>query len=220
MSLPTIRSKARRCRPRHEPLISLETFHKIQDRLAAGARAPARKDISDDFPLRGFVLCDDCGKPLTACWSKSKTGKKHPYSVSINRPFAKVARNPRRSRGRGSARITLRLTDEEAARLERMSAGISVSAFVRECVFGDGGSRRRPRDRRPVASETELARALALLGQSRIANNLNQLAHHANTGTLVVDNEVHERIDEAYAHIVALRNALLTALRRVVDERL
>ncbi|MEM8824689.1 MAG: zinc ribbon domain-containing protein [Pseudomonadota bacterium] len=31
-----------------------------------------------DFPLRGFVLCDDCA-PLTACWSKSKTGKRHPH---------------------------------------------------------------------------------------------------------------------------------------------
>ncbi|MEM9060719.1 MAG: hypothetical protein AAGD13_09690 [Pseudomonadota bacterium] len=25
------------------------------------------------------MLCDDCSKPLTACCSKSKTGKKHPY---------------------------------------------------------------------------------------------------------------------------------------------
>ncbi len=63
----------------HEALISFETFQKIQDRLTAGAKAPARKNISEDFPLRGFVLCHDCSKPLTACWSKSKTGKKHPY---------------------------------------------------------------------------------------------------------------------------------------------
>ncbi len=32
-----------------------------------------------DFPLRGFIQCDDCGAALTACWSTSKTGKKHPY---------------------------------------------------------------------------------------------------------------------------------------------
>jgi hypothetical protein len=63
----------------HEGLISLETFQKIQTRLAEGAKAPARKDINADFPLRGFVLCHDCGNPLTACWSKSHTGKQHPY---------------------------------------------------------------------------------------------------------------------------------------------
>ncbi len=69
----------------HEPLISLETYEKIQQRLKDGARAPFRKDISEDFPLRGFVTCGDCGKPLTACWSKSKTGKKHPYYLCYNR---------------------------------------------------------------------------------------------------------------------------------------
>ena len=62
----------------HEGLISLETFEKIQTRLKSTAKAPARKDINADFPLRGFVLCNDCGKPLTACWSKGKN-KKYPY---------------------------------------------------------------------------------------------------------------------------------------------
>ena len=70
---------------RHEGLVSLETFEKIQVRLKEGAKAPARKDINEDFPLRGFVKCGDCGKPLTACWSKSKTGKKHPYYLCFNK---------------------------------------------------------------------------------------------------------------------------------------
>lgn len=64
---------------KHEGLISFATFEKIQQRLTKGARAPMRKDISKDFVLRGHVLCADCNKPLTACWSTSKTGKKHPY---------------------------------------------------------------------------------------------------------------------------------------------
>lgn len=63
----------------HEPLISLATYEKIQERLKGGAYVPARKDISADFPLRGFVACADCSHPLTACWSTSRTGKKHPY---------------------------------------------------------------------------------------------------------------------------------------------
>ncbi|MGB0696442.1 MAG: recombinase family protein [Rhodospirillaceae bacterium] len=70
---------------RHEPLISLETFQKIQQRIEEGARIPARADISEDFPLRGFVCCAECGKPLTSCWSRSKTGKKHPYYQCYNR---------------------------------------------------------------------------------------------------------------------------------------
>ncbi|WP_394706198.1 zinc ribbon domain-containing protein [uncultured Cohaesibacter sp.] len=59
-------------------MISLETFDQIQHRLKEGAKAPARKDINEDFSLRGFVVCGDCGHPLTACWSKSSTGKKYP----------------------------------------------------------------------------------------------------------------------------------------------
>ncbi|WP_299671766.1 recombinase family protein [uncultured Roseobacter sp.] len=63
----------------HEGLISLQTFEAIQSRLNAKPKAAARPDLNADFPLRGFVLCDCCGNPMTACWSKSKTGKRHPY---------------------------------------------------------------------------------------------------------------------------------------------
>ncbi len=64
---------------KHEGLISFETFERIQKRLKEGSYAPMRADISEDFPLRGAVSCACCGKPLTACWSKSKTGARHPY---------------------------------------------------------------------------------------------------------------------------------------------
>ena len=62
----------------HEGLIDFETFEKIQKRLKSTAKAPARKDINADFPLRGFILCNDCEKPLTACWSQGKK-QKYPY---------------------------------------------------------------------------------------------------------------------------------------------
>lgn len=64
----------------HEALISYETFQRIQDRLN-GLRITYRTDLSQDFPLRGFVLCDDCEGPLTACWSISGSAqkKRHPY---------------------------------------------------------------------------------------------------------------------------------------------
>ena len=69
---------AARNRPR-EGLISLAIFEKIQERLSSGAKSPARKDANADLRLRGFVVCSDCETPLTACWSESKTGDKHPY---------------------------------------------------------------------------------------------------------------------------------------------
>jgi hypothetical protein len=52
-----------------------KTFERIQERPQEKVKVPARKDIHEDFPLRGFILCDDCGRPLTSCWSQGKTKK-------------------------------------------------------------------------------------------------------------------------------------------------
>ena len=60
---------------KHAPLISFETWQKIQRRIKGNANAPMRKDINDDFPLRGFVTCACCGQPMTACWSQGRTAK-------------------------------------------------------------------------------------------------------------------------------------------------
>lgn len=57
-----------------------------------------------------------------------------------------------------------------------------------------------------------IAEALALLGQSRIANNLNQIAYQANIGALEINPTEREQIEEAYAHIVAIRALLVSAL--------
>ncbi len=57
----------------HEPLISFATHERIQAKLKGTANAPARKDINEDFPLRGFVVCDDCDQPMTSCWSKGRS---------------------------------------------------------------------------------------------------------------------------------------------------
>ena len=60
---------------KHEPLISFQTFQAIQDRLKGQAKAPARKDLNKDFPLRGFVTCGCCGKPMTASWCTGRNGR-------------------------------------------------------------------------------------------------------------------------------------------------
>ncbi|WP_256207860.1 recombinase zinc beta ribbon domain-containing protein [Nitrosomonas sp. Nm166] len=72
-------------RGHHEPLISFETYKKIQARLKGEAKAPVRKDINEDFPLRGFVACACCGTPLTACWSRGRNGL-HAYYLCHGKP--------------------------------------------------------------------------------------------------------------------------------------
>ena len=73
-----------RRRGHHKGLISPQTFQRIQDRLNGNAKTPARADYNADFPLRGFVVCADCGKPLTGCWSKGRDAH-YPYYLCFQR---------------------------------------------------------------------------------------------------------------------------------------
>lgn len=84
----------------HEGLISFETFQRIRDRLSGGVYAPRRKNLNEDFPLRGFVICDDCGTPLTACWSKGSHSH-HPYYLCPKRGCASYGKSIRRDRIEG-----------------------------------------------------------------------------------------------------------------------
>lgn len=69
---------------KHEGLIDLTVFNRIQKRLADTGHAPARQDLDADFPLRGFVTCGDCGQPMTACWSEGRS-RRYPYYFCYNR---------------------------------------------------------------------------------------------------------------------------------------
>ena len=66
---------------KHESLISFETYQKIQDRIMGRSCTAYRGDIAHDFPLRGTVACGSCEHPMTANWSRSAAGKKHPYYI-------------------------------------------------------------------------------------------------------------------------------------------
>ncbi len=92
--------KVSRRKGNHEGLISFATFQKIQTRLKETAYAPARKDIRDDFPLRGFVACGECGRPLTAGWCKGKY-KKYPYYFCQNRDCSSYGKSLKRDRIEG-----------------------------------------------------------------------------------------------------------------------
>lgn len=70
---------------------------------------------------------------------------------------------PRRNRKAKYPRITLRLSHDEHAWLVSSAAGMSISAYVRKCVFGESGTPRKVRARVPVKNEKALAEILARL---------------------------------------------------------
>jgi len=127
------------------------------------------------------------------------------------RVFADAAK-PRRSRGRKTAPISLRLTEAERSQLEELAAGVTLSVYIRAQLFASEEKRRKRRAKLLVEDKKAVAEALALLGQSRIANNLNQLAYHANIGTLAIEDKERAQIEEAYTCVLNIRNLLVTAL--------
>ncbi len=52
---------------------------RIQERLNGNPLVTDRKSRDEDFPLRGFIVCGDCGSPLTSCWATSRSKARHPY---------------------------------------------------------------------------------------------------------------------------------------------
>src|SRR5258708_526686 len=59
-----------RVKRKHEPIVSEALFASVRNRL--NGKSTPHKTLSEDFPLRGVILCAACGKPLTAGWVKGR----------------------------------------------------------------------------------------------------------------------------------------------------
>ncbi len=139
---------------------------------------------------------------------KTKTG--------VGLSFKKAAKPTKSPKKKYPSPITLRLTEDERAQLEKDADGSSLSAHIRWCVLKKGGVR----ENTPLKDRKALAQVLGLLGQTRIANNLNQIAYEANCGSLLMDEETEKEIKLACAHIAWMRVKLIEALglREVRDK--
>lgn len=106
----------------------------------------------------------------------------------------------------------LRLTFEQRAKLEADAAGMSLASYIHWRLFDPDQPPPRQRGKAPVKDQEAIARVIGMLGQSRIANNLNQLAKQANLGTLPVTPDTEAALCEAAADIAAMRDMLVRAL--------
>ncbi len=99
----------------HEGLVSYETFVRAQERMAERTSAPARKDLNKDFPLRGAISCSGCSTALSAGWSRSRNGTRHPYYVCQNRKCSYKGKSIRRAKLEGEFESLLKqLTPSKA----------------------------------------------------------------------------------------------------------
>lgn len=130
-------------------------------------------------------------------------------AASAKSEFGNVAG---RGRKKSAPRITLRLSEEELNRLQHATAGMTLSAYVRERLFGKTASLRKVRNPSPVKDQQALARVLGLLGQSEIATSLSTLGYEARCGSILLDEVTYAKIDAACAHVANMRHHLIAAL--------
>lgn len=113
---------------------------------------------------------------------------------------------------RRPAPFSLRLSFEERQRLEKQAAGMSLSAYVKDRLFGPDAPGRQTRGKTPVKDHELLGKLLGQLGASRLPQNMNQLAKAANIGTLPVNDETTCELNRACENIAAMRWMLMEAL--------
>lgn len=105
--------------------------------------------------------------------------------------------------------FSLRLTAYERAELERRADGLPLGTYIKSKILPSGPE---ARTRAKQVDRQELAKVLSALGQSRLPQNMNQIAKAANLGTLPVTLQTEEEIKQACYNIAVMRMALMKAL--------
>jgi len=85
-----------------------------------------------------------------------------------------------------------------------------LGEYIKAKALGTKPFRRRAGP--TVEDRQAMAQLLSMLGASRYANNLSQLAHLANIGLLAMTEEEQLELGAAIAHIAEMRRTLMAAL--------
>lgn len=139
-------------------------------------------------------------------------------SSGAKRNFAKAAQPEPNKKAQYPSPVTLRLKTEERDELEARKGDLTMSAYIRLCLFGGDVPKIRTRGKQPVKDYQALAQLLGMLGRSHVPNNLNQLTKAANSGTLNVSEDTELTIRQAAFEVAAMRLLLMKALGSREDE--
>ena len=132
--------------------------------------------------------------------------------AQISGAFQSVTGQPRAERpGRKAKRFPIRLTDDELAYLRSKAGRRPLSAWCREQLLGSRAEKRIEL-KQPQLEDQQYASLLAALGESRLSSNVNQLAKHANMGTLEIGPDTEAELRYAVQAIIEMRKALFIAL--------
>ncbi len=120
-------------------------------------------------------------------------------------------KHKKHNKAKATSPLSIRLTLDERAYLEELAGNQSVSAYARKILLGTKAEKRITL-RKPKMEDIQYSTLLANLGQSRLSSNVNQLAKHANMGTLDCSQNIEQQLEDACGAIFAMRDALFMAL--------
>lgn len=105
----------------------------------------------------------------------------------------------------------IRFSEAERVELERRSGNMALGTFIKAELFADTVKRRRG-SRSPTKDNVSLAQVLAMIGQSKVGDQLEILSSAVENGSLLVNDEVVSDIQNACAEVHAMRSMLMKAL--------
>ncbi len=120
-----------------------------------------------------------------------------------------------KKRSKYPAPFSMRFTEDERKCLKLAAAGRPLAAYIRWLIFKEDMPelpKKRTREKTPPQDHKQLAKLLGVLGQSRIANNINQLAKAANSGSLPVNEEIIKALQDAVKSVQWMRNTLIKGM--------
>jgi site-specific DNA recombinase len=76
-----------------QSLVTQELFDRVQRRLSGNPTTGiGRRKAQQDFPLRRFVRCARCGKPVTGGWARGRWGNRYAYYYCRQKCSGVIAR--------------------------------------------------------------------------------------------------------------------------------
>jgi len=153
----------------HEALISLETFDQVQARRKGTAKAPMRQNIGNDFALRGFVTCGDCGVPLRSSWSKGRS-QRYAYYLCQTKTCDSYGKSIARDKLEGEVGNILKSLEPDETMIDLIKTMVK-SAWDQRLAQFDGAATSAKRQIRQIEKQTEslLGRIVETTNESVIA---------------------------------------------------
>ena len=140
-------------------------------------------------------------------------------TLSASRNFAKAASAKPAPKRRRPSPLSIRLSDEERAILERKAGNRPLGAYVREQVLGEQAAPRGKGRAKPSLDAVLLGKLLGTLGKSDQVNCLFLLLAAAQTERVKMARKERAALQDACADVREMRALLIKALGLRSDGR-